>query len=513
MKRFQPCLSSGILASTSLLFLLQTRGEQSVEAWAQRYNEGAGARAVAVDGSGNAYVTGPAVFSPATTYEYATVAYSSAGVALWTNRYSGPGNDHQAQAVAVDGIGHVYVTGYSRDAGGHYNYATIAYSSGGVGLWTNRFGGSAGGDDYPQAIATDGVGHVYVTGYARDIGSGWDYATIAYSSAGVALWTNLYDGPTNSDDEALAMAVDGSGNVYVTGISSGANYPVYDYATIAYSSAGVPLWTNRYNGPGDDNDEPIDVAVDATGIVYVTGSSVRSVVYPYEYYDWTTIAYSSTGVPLWTNRYDNGQVAFGVKALAVGGGNVYLTGSPLGGGGGYTTIAYSSAGMALWTNHHEGPVGGGDAQAVAVDGTGNVIVTGSTPTTNGYPTDYRFETIKYSGAGVPLWTNRHDSHGPPQNKYCLALGPDGSAYVTGGSADFTTVKYVSVPELTITLTGTNTTMISWPFPSLGFELQQNTALNAANWASPPEPVSSNSTVKFIIANPAAGNRFYRLIHP
>ena len=45
------------------------------------------------------------------------------------------------------------------------------------------------------------------------------------------------------------MAVDGSNNVIVTGYSFGsASYD--DYATIKYSSAGVPLWTNRYNGPG-----------------------------------------------------------------------------------------------------------------------------------------------------------------------------------------------------------------------------------------------------------------------
>ena len=49
------------------------------------------------------------------------------------------------------------------------------------------------------------------------------------------------------------MAVDGNNNVIVTGYSSGSGSS-YDYATIKYSSAGVPLWTNRYNGPGNGSD-------------------------------------------------------------------------------------------------------------------------------------------------------------------------------------------------------------------------------------------------------------------
>ena len=77
-----------------------------------------------------------------------------------------------------------------------------------------------------------------------------DYATIKYSSAGVPLWTNRYNGPGNGDDYATAVAVDGSNNVIVTGYSTGSAGDL-DYATIKYSSAGVPLWTNRYNGPGN----------------------------------------------------------------------------------------------------------------------------------------------------------------------------------------------------------------------------------------------------------------------
>ena len=88
-----------------------------------------------------------------------------------------------------------------------------------------------------------------VTG--RSSGTPWyEYATVKYSGTGVPLWTNLYG--DSGDDQASALAVDGSGNVFVTGASgSGGSY---DYATIKYSGAGVPLWTNRYNGPANGND-------------------------------------------------------------------------------------------------------------------------------------------------------------------------------------------------------------------------------------------------------------------
>ena len=156
-------------------------------------------------------------------YDYATIKYSSAGVPLWTNRYNGPGNgDDAAYAVAVDGSDNVIVTGYS--AGQRRlddDYATIKYSSAGVPLWTNRYNGPGNGNDYAYAVAVDGSNNVIVTGYSTGSGSSYDYATIKYSSAGVPLWTNRYNGPGNGDDHACAVAVDGSNNVIVTGCSLG----------------------------------------------------------------------------------------------------------------------------------------------------------------------------------------------------------------------------------------------------------------------------------------------------
>jgi hypothetical protein len=94
----------------------------------------------------------------------------------------------------------------------------------------------------------------------------------AYAQSVVRVdWVKNYTSGSEPDFAfAYATAVDGSGNVYVTGSSYGANGQP-DYTTIKYSSSGKTLWAQRYNGPGDDWDAATELALDASGNVYVTG--------------------------------------------------------------------------------------------------------------------------------------------------------------------------------------------------------------------------------------------------
>ena len=368
-----------------------------VPLWTNIYNGAANntdiARALAVDGSGNVLVTGDSLGS--SNYDYATIKYSSAGVPIWTNRFNGAANrDDGAEALAVDGNGNVLVTGYSTASNGYSDYATIKYSSAGVPLWTNRFNGTANRDDHARALAVDGSGNVVVTGYSTAANGSYDYPTIKYSSAGLPLWTNLSSRTVNGIAQAQSLAVDGSGNVYVTGSSEAAN-GFDDYAAIKYSSAGLPLWTNLFNGAANSSDEASALVVDGSGNVVVTGYSTAT----NGYYDYATIKYSGAGVPLWTNLF-NGEANRSdyARALAVdGSGNVYVTGGSSGIGSAldYATIKYSSAGVPLWTNLFNGAANNTDqTSALAVDGSGNIFVTGSSTAANG-GRDY--VTIKYSG--------------------------------------------------------------------------------------------------------------------
>src|SRR6185436_7058457 len=98
--------------------------------------------------------------------------------------------------------------------------------------------------DGPEAaLAVDSSGNVFVTGSAisTNINNSTDATTIGYSGAGVPLWTNLYNGPADYWDGANAVAVDGSGNVFVTGWSQrSSNGSSSDFVTIKYSSVIPP---------------------------------------------------------------------------------------------------------------------------------------------------------------------------------------------------------------------------------------------------------------------------------
>jgi len=281
-----------------LLFLTSTIFCFSQE-WVARYDGPAigsdKASAITVDAAGNVYVTGRSAGS-GTFYDYATIKYNSSGVEQWVKRYDGPVNGaDMASAIAVDGTGNVYVTGESYGGSGTlYDYATVKYNSSGVEQWIRRCDGPVNSWDVACAIAVDGTGNVYVTGRSIGLG-GWpdfDYMTIKYNSSGAEQWIRRYDGSGNSDDCAYAIAVDGAGNVYVTGRSDVGSGTYYDYATIKYNSSGIEQWVARYNGPGNDYDEARAIALDNSGNVYVTGESLGSGTD----YDYATIKYSPTGI-------------------------------------------------------------------------------------------------------------------------------------------------------------------------------------------------------------------------
>src|SRR4029077_13233170 len=220
------------------------------EEWIALYNGGNGfdvAYATALDGSGNAYVTGSSVGPGTCNFycdDYATVKYDASGTQKWVARYNGPANDDDhASAIAVDASGNVYVTGASIGTiWPDYDYATIKYDASGNQLWVARYNGPASDFDFATAIAVDASGNVYVTGASEGSDTGpFDYATIKYDSSGQQQWVARYNGPGNDDDEAYAIAVDASGNIYVTGYSGGSGTG-NDYATIKYNSAGQEQW-------------------------------------------------------------------------------------------------------------------------------------------------------------------------------------------------------------------------------------------------------------------------------
>ena len=351
-----------LLMFVLLLFWAVPVFAQVDTAWVRTYNgPGNGedeSRAIAIDGSCNVYVTGESEGS-GNNADYATIKYYPNGDTAWVRRYNGPWNDYDwANAIAVDGFGNVHVTGTSGGTGSHRDYATIKYYPDGDTAWLRRYNGPENDEEVANAIAVDGFGNVYVTGGSYGSGINWDYATIKYDANGNELWVRRYNGPVNNCDYAHAIAVDGSGNVYVTGESPGSG-TIWDYATVKYDANGNELWVRRYNGPGNGDDRANAIAVDGSGNIYVTGYSYGSGTS----FDCATIKYDANGNELWVRRYNGpGNGNDYAKAIAVdGSGNVYVTGSG--------TIKYDSAGNLLWI----GSWGGVD---ITLDSCNNVCVTG-----------------------------------------------------------------------------------------------------------------------------------------
>jgi uncharacterized delta-60 repeat protein len=399
------------------------------------------ANALAVDREGHVHVTG-GITRNNVDVDFTTYKYDNDGDREWKKTFNGPGNDaDEAKAIVLDSKGNVYITGRSEGSGTGDDFVTIKYDRDGNKKWSERYNGGGNSMDQPTGITVDEEGNVFVTGASRDSNSYYgDYVTIRYDKDGNKKWVRRYNGPDNSIEVPYAIAVDRQSNVYVTGTG------IDDYVTLKYDVNGNELWVATYNGPGNSFDGAVALVLDASGNVYVTGSSYGTGTST----DYATIKYNAAGVRLWVARY-NGQSSSFDNATDIGldaSGNVYVTGSSL---ADYATIKYNSNGAQQWVVRYNG--GYDEAGAMAVDSAGNVYVTGSSILN--YSTGQDYATVKYNATGERQWVARYN--GPGQNNDIptgIALDNKGNVFVTGRSIgngtsmDYATIKYEQTPPVT-----------------------------------------------------------------
>jgi Beta-propeller repeat len=292
--------------------------------WVRFYDDPQGGAeqftSVATDTAGNIYAAGFRI-SQTTGYDIIMVKYSPAGVFRWVRRYAQPG-DAQPSGIALDGSGNVYLTGSNFDTvGNSYDVVTLKYDPAGHRRWVRVWNSVGSGEDYGNAIAVTRTGIAYVAGSAGSATTGYDPLLLKYSPAGVLRWARLSTVATAQDDAYNGIALLGNGDVAATGYVAGV--AAQDVLTARLSPAGQTHWATTYNGADNLDDVGYHVAGGPNGAIYVVGDSNGATTGT----DILTLKYNGVGVFRWSRRHSSaGNFADFSSALLIYGGGVYVAG-------------------------------------------------------------------------------------------------------------------------------------------------------------------------------------------
>ncbi|TFH64762.1 MAG: hypothetical protein E4G91_04785 [Candidatus Zixiibacteriota bacterium] len=271
-----------------------------------------------VDEAGNSYITGEAVAEGGDGV-YGTVKYLPNGDTAWARIYNGAPTDwDRPLAIAIDKLGNVYVTGYSRI--GVAAAATVKYYPNGDTAWVRRFSTTWTEGHH---IAVDESGNVFVSIWNNS------YKAIKYDKDGNLLWTGTLGGGE--------VSVDAAGNSYFAYAWSG-------LGVVKYLPNGDTAWTREYTSPLDPSDRVSDLTTDASGNSFVTGYGYQQLAEDDRATDYVTIKYDTNGNPDWIKRFD-GIAHLEDRSMAIAidqSGCVFVTGGSMAGSGRYdvATIKY-----------------------------------------------------------------------------------------------------------------------------------------------------------------------------
>ena len=386
---------------------------------------------VAVDSSGNSYVTGYTDGgldgnSSSGKKDFFLIKYNSSGTKEWTKQEGSSGDDY-AYGVAVDSSDNIYVTGYTdkklhgNNNSGRFDMFLVKYNSSGARQWTKQLGTS--NNEYASAIATDSSDNIYVTGMTWGgldgrnkpsycMGAGTERAfnectdifLVKYNSSGTKQWVNQLEGSSKSFDNAQGLAVDSSDNIYVAGFTNGGldgntSSGKHDILLVKYNSSGSKQWLQQFGS--SNNDMGLEVNVDSKGNIYVTGyteggldgktnSGERDIF---------LVKYNSSGTKQWTQQLGTPTFEEGNGVAVDSSDNIYVSGWTRGkldiyaGGDDAIVLKYNSSGTKQWTRQFGAPSFLEKSQynsssqmtssqdkgiGVAVDSLGNIYVTGNT---------------------------------------------------------------------------------------------------------------------------------------
>lgn len=220
--------------------------------------------------------------STLTNWDFATVKYNmSTGAQVGSavrNSSNGLGFDLPT-AIAKDQSDNIYVAGAASVTGNGYDVKIVKLDTALSTLWSVTWD-NFHLNDQANSIAVDAYGFVYVTGYTNKIGGGTDYITLKYKSNGTFVWKKTYSSQdTTKSAQAKRVEIDPYGNILVTGTVY--NIGNKDLLTLAYDTSGKKRWEEWYIGSGNGDDYVSAVKVDVSDYFYVTGRIWSGIAYQY----------------------------------------------------------------------------------------------------------------------------------------------------------------------------------------------------------------------------------------
>lgn len=505
------------------------------EAWVRQHTgvkqANDAANAVAIDAAGNVIATGTA------DEDCFTTKYSRSGEMLWQRSYAGSNNlpDH-CRALVLDVAGNVVVTGtveksrtgVGRDDSDFYT-AKYAANDGSV-LWEKLVNGPRDAAESPGqmdratdvVLDTDGNALMVGTSAIRDIGH---LATIKYGGDDGTILSGDYIalGCAYCGTFGIDAAIDGDNRLVVlANIRRFMDNARMDYGIFkGLTNNSTYQWYTRYNSPSNAINSSTSLAVTTEGDVVVAGYTRYSTAYPYTGVTALHVAKfaATNGALLWEKRYTN---ALALQIAVDAGGDVIVTGgSGDQGTNGFLTLKYSGVdGALLWeTRYGNATNNPGAAQKLAVDSSGNVVVTGSSYNERGNTDIY---TAKYNGAdGGLMWEIRYNGAADGNDTVRgLALGPDGLVAVVGdstgtnGVTSFTTILYQDdLPSLTIALVPEGVRLRSVGVDGSTYQIERAPSVTGP-WEVIASPVATSSgLIEHIDTNRPPDTAFYRMRKP
>lgn len=215
-----------------------------------------GQSGICSDSSGNVYVSAPVYAN--CLYGYSVIKLNSSGTVQW-GRFlqNNLGSGSNGVSIAADTSGNVYAVGRASIGGSGKAYL-VKYDTGGTLQWQRAITGGGGSNNDFDGVAIDSSGDIYVSGSYND-GSQDKIVTAKYNSSGTLQWTRtLYSGNATI---GAGVAVDSSGNSYVTG------HYLFSYIMVMakYNSSGTLQWQRQLTSSSSRKSFGYDVSVDANG--------------------------------------------------------------------------------------------------------------------------------------------------------------------------------------------------------------------------------------------------------